>query len=240
MLRSDEDYCQMIRVCSYNIRRGLGTDWRKKPERNLGVIAEVSPAIVAIQEAGREVASLCGNYRWREGRAYSPVRLEEAEDGVSWRGNMLLIREDVTLYQSTCVALPSVNEPRGAIIAELSYGGSDFRLVGMHFGLRGQWRHRQTQFIIDHTDVLEQKRPLVMLGDLNEWNTRTGCLHRFAARHNVVAPGPSFHARWPMLPLDRIITSAEIRVEGAGVHVSPEARLASDHLPVWAELELPA
>ncbi|HEV7344459.1 MAG TPA: endonuclease/exonuclease/phosphatase family protein [Devosia sp.] len=230
----------MMRVCSYNIRRGLGTDRRRKPARNLDVIAEVSPAVIAIQEAQGNLAGLCADYGWGEGGAYSALRLEEAEDGVSWRGNMLLVREDVTVFQTTCVALPSVNEPRGAIIADLGHSGRQFRLVGMHFGLRGAWRHRQTEFIIDHTDALEKQMALVMLGDLNEWNTRTGCLHRFAARHNVVAPGPSFHARLPMLPLDRIITSGEVRVEKAGVHVSPQARLASDHLPVWADLTLPA
>ncbi len=63
-------------------------------------------------------------------------------------------------------------------------------------------------------------------------------LDEFARHHDVISPGPSFHSRRPMLPLDRIITSRDFRLEGTGVHNTALARTGSDHLPVWAALSL--
>jgi endonuclease/exonuclease/phosphatase family metal-dependent hydrolase len=42
----------------------------------------------------------------------------------------------------------------------------------------------------------------------------------------------------PVFGFDRIIASSEITIEAAGVHRSARSRVASDHLPVWANLEL--
>jgi endonuclease/exonuclease/phosphatase family metal-dependent hydrolase len=39
-------------------------------------------------------------------------------------------------------------------------------------------------------------------------------------------------------PLDRIAIGARLRLIDAGVEASALARRASDHLPVWTELEL--
>jgi endonuclease/exonuclease/phosphatase family metal-dependent hydrolase len=36
--------------------------------------------------------------------------------------------------------------------------------------------------------------------------------------------------------LDRIIVDRSFRIDAAGVHMSPSARRASDHLPIWARL----
>ena len=49
-------------------------------------------------------------------------------------------------------------------------------------------------------------------------------------------PGPSFHARHPVAALDRIIVHKDLTIEAAGVHMSAAARRASDHLPIWARL----
>ena len=85
-------------------------------------------------------------------------------------------------------------------------------------------------------EALEEPLPTVMMGDLNEWTLGGGCLAMFAKHHHVAVPGPSFHSRRPIATLDRIITSLDLRVEDAGVHVSAKSRVASDHLPVWASI----
>ena len=43
----------MIKVASYNIRKGIGTDRRRSPERILAVLAEIDADVVALQEADR-------------------------------------------------------------------------------------------------------------------------------------------------------------------------------------------
>ena len=67
-----------------------------------------------------------------------------------------------------------------------------------------------------------------------------GDLGAFPAAMRVLAPGRSFPARRPIAQLDRIVISSGLHVEAAGVHHSPLAAVGSDHLPVWAELELPS
>lgn len=76
------------------------------------------------------------------------------------------------------------------------------------------------------------------MGDLNEWTARGGCLRDFGLHHHFAATGRSFHAHRPLGKLDRIIASREVRFCHAGAHRSALSRIASDHLPVWAEVEV--
>ena len=50
----------------------------------------------------------------------------------------------------------------------------------------------------------------------------------------------SFPSRMPLLPLDRILGWPQGIVRGLEVHDTPLARIASDHLPLKARVELPA
>jgi endonuclease/exonuclease/phosphatase family metal-dependent hydrolase len=75
-----------------------------------------------------------------------------------------------------------------------------------------------------------------MMGDTNEWRATAACLRDLEPHYAIVAPGPSFHARRPMAVLDRLFVDRALTVEGAGVHDSELARVASDHLPVWARI----
>jgi endonuclease/exonuclease/phosphatase family metal-dependent hydrolase len=90
--------------------------------------------------------------------------------------------------------------------------------------------------VLDHLEAAESDLPAIMMGDLNEWNTWSGCLNRFEQHHHVAEPGRSYPSGRPLLPFDRIIVSANLDVVEAGVHASELARIASDHLPVWANI----
>jgi endonuclease/exonuclease/phosphatase family metal-dependent hydrolase len=81
-----------------------------------------------------------------------------------------------------------------------------------------------------------QRMPTVLMGDTNEWRTIAGCLNDLKPEFHIAPTGPSFHARHPVAHLDRIIVDRELSIEAAGVHMSPLARRASDHLPIWARV----
>jgi endonuclease/exonuclease/phosphatase family metal-dependent hydrolase len=110
-------------------------------------------------------------------------------------------------------------------------------VVGMHLDLSGLWRRRQAHAILTHVGASTHRYPTVMMGDLNEWSAARGCLGDFGRDFAFAATGPSFHARRPIARLDRIMVSADLRVVDCGVHASPAARRASDHLPIWAVIE---
>ena len=62
----------MIKVASYNIRKGIGADRRRNPDRILDVLREVDADIVALQEADR---------RFGEREGVLPLHLIEVQSG---------------------------------------------------------------------------------------------------------------------------------------------------------------
>ena len=89
--------------------------------------------------------------------------------------------------------------------------------------------------ILDAIAERPQKMPTVLMGDTNEWRTGRRLPAANSSPISIIAPtGPSFHARHPVAALDRIIVHKDLNIEAAGVHMSPAARRASDHLPIWA------
>jgi endonuclease/exonuclease/phosphatase family metal-dependent hydrolase len=107
----------------------------------------------------------------------------------------------------------------------------------MHLDLSGLWRRRQARAILDDLQNQPCRLPTLLAGDLNEWS-RGGCLRDFGQHHQPLTLGPSFHARRPIGRLDRMFVSEGIIVEECGVHRSPLATIASDHLPVWARIRI--
>lgn len=232
----------MIRVATYNIRRGLGNDRRRDLSRSLAVLREIDADVVALQEAntgsGAFATAFPGGLIERE-TDYVPVPLSHQARDVAWQGNMILVRRSIDVHRADRLELPARGERRGAAVVDLAIDGVRLRAACLHLGLAHQWRLQQTIALLAQLRALERRLPTVIMGDLNEWNANGSCLKGFAREHHICAPGPSFHARLPLFRLDRIITSHELDVSKAGVHDSPLARRASDHLPVWANIALP-
>ena len=56
--------------------------------------------------------------------------------------------------------------------------------------------------------------------------------------HLIEAVVPSFPSKFPLLALDRILARPPRLILDIEVHNSPLARIASDHLPISARLDL--
>ncbi len=230
----------MIRVASYNIRKGIGTDRRRRPERIIEVLNEVGADVVALQEADRrfgERQSALPVHMLEEHSDYCPVPFGWRAGSIGWHGNAVLVRRGVRICGHEMLHLPSL-EPRGAVLAEVEARGKRLRVVGMHLDLSGLWRRRQAHAVLHHLHLHGPHMPTVMMGDLNEWSAHGGCLRDFGAHHIFADTGRSYHSGNPIARLDRIMVSKGVRVRAAGVHRSATSRRASDHLPIWAELEV--
>ncbi len=229
-----------IKVASYNIRKAIGLDRRRSPERTLEVLCELDADVIALQEADRRFggrAAAIPVHMLFEHSPYKAVHLDMRPQSIGWHGNAILVKKHIEVEHCEPVYLPTL-EPRGAVMADLRVNGEALRVVGMHLDLSGLWRRRQAKALLHHLGALPRSLPTVMMGDLNEWTNR-GCLKDFAIEHQVLRPGRSFHSRRPVGELDRIIVSNDIAIDGCGVHHSITASRASDHLPIWAELQLP-
>jgi endonuclease/exonuclease/phosphatase family metal-dependent hydrolase len=230
----------MIRVASYNIQKSIGTDFRRRPERILEVLVELDADVIALQEVDRRfgdrVTSLAPE-AIAAATGYRPVVFGTRPQSLGWHGNTLLVRNGTEVVAQQALELPQF-EPRGAVLADLRVEGQLIRVVGMHLGLLGLWRKRQADAVLAQIEALEDTLPTVIMGDLNEWSVNGGCLTRFARDHHVVRPGPSYPSVRPVFGYDRIIASSSIHINVAGVHQTAKSRVASDHLPVWANLSL--
>jgi endonuclease/exonuclease/phosphatase family metal-dependent hydrolase len=229
----------MIRVASYNMRKAIGTDRRRRPERTLEVLCELGADVVALQEADRRFGariSALPPLLIDEHSDYKPVTFGGRDGSLGWHGNAMLVRKDVVVKGAQLVHLPSL-EPRGAVLADLELGGEKLRVVGMHLDLSGLWRRRQAHAILAHLAARDDQPPTVLMGDLNEWSARGGCLRDFAHHCRFAQCGRSFHSRHPVAALDRIMVMPGLDIVDSGTHHSPAARKASDHLPIWAQLK---
>jgi endonuclease/exonuclease/phosphatase family metal-dependent hydrolase len=231
----------LICVASYNIRKSVGTDWRRRPQRIIAVLNEIGADVVALQEVDRRFGSRTSSLAPALIEAetdYQLIHFGERAESVGWHGNAILAKRGIGVTGSRRLVLPAL-EPRGAALADLTIGDSTLRVIGMHLGLLGVWRRRQARAVLDQLEELEHRHPTVLMGDLNEWSTHGGCIAEFARHHHVAQTGPSFHSKRPVSALDRIMTSPDLEIEAAGVHITEHARLASDHLPIWARIVLP-
>ncbi len=227
----------MMRVASYNIRKSIGTDRRRRPERTLEVLNEVGADVIALQEADRRFGARIGVIPLRmleEHSDYAHVPFDMRADSMGWHGNAILLRKSAEILRREVIHLPAL-EPRGAVLADIAIHGRMLRVVGMHLDLSGLWRRRQAHALLHHLDACAPM-PTVVMGDLNEWSSRSGCLRDFSKHFAFAECGKSFHARRPVAMLDRIMVSPHLQIADSGVHHSASARKASDHLPIWADI----
>lgn len=228
-----------LRVASYNIRKAVGLDWKRRPERILAVLDEIGADVVVLQEADKRLGDRPAAIPL--GLLSSHGHFEHLDPGpgpsLGWHGNAILLRKGLRGDVADRIDLPGL-EPRGALVARIrpESGRGVFILVAAHLGLNRGSRHRQMGTILSATR--KYRMPLVVAGDLNE-RSPTRLLAPFDPHLKLVTPGPSFHAAHPFVALDHIILGGRVRVGRAQVHVTPLSRVSSDHLPIWADLSLP-
>ena len=228
-----------LTLVSYNIRKAVGADRKRRPERILDVLDEAEADVAVLQEAdhrfGVRATALPEDELERRGWRHLPLGM--TAHGIGWHGNAVLVRSGVEVVAQQQLALP-VLEPRGAVRADLRIDGQSLTVVGMHLDLSGLWRRRQARAILRHLSGQPDDVPTLLMGDMNEWRLAAGFLADFGAFHRPVPTGPSFPARVPLARLDRIFASGGVEVEASGVHQSSLARVASDHLPLWVRVRL--
>lgn len=235
---------QDLIVASYNVHKCVGFDRRFDPARTLRVIAEIAPDIIALQEADRRFGDRVGLLDLSELRARTglvPVPLpanDRAPNAHGWHGNLVLVRE-AQIEDVRPIRLPGL-EPRGAVMIDLVQRGGRLRVVAAHLGLLRGSRLAQARALAAALEAAADgdDRPAILMGDLNEWRRRKAFGPLDARKPATQPPVPSFPARLPVLPLDRIMGCAATQLSDFCTHDSPLARMASDHLPVKARLRL--
>lgn len=228
-------------IASYNIHKAVGRDRRFDPDRIIGVVKQIGADVVALQEADQRFGDRAGLLdlgRLERQTGLRPVPVESPWQGHGWHGNVVLFRNGV-VTATRQVVLPGV-EPRGALIVDLTVGAADIRIVAAHLGLLRRSRSLQVETLLAASKPADG-RPIFLMGDLNEWRLgRKSSLQGLAPKFGPLqAAIPSFPARFPLWALDRIVAYPAETIARVELHDTPLARVASDHLPIKAVVNLP-
>ncbi|GES41371.1 endonuclease/exonuclease/phosphatase family metal-dependent hydrolase [Rhizobium sp. ERR 922] len=235
-----------IRILTYNVHSCIGTDRKVDPTRIASVIAQTQADIVALQEidvrrlrTGRiDQASMIASLLKMEAHFNATLTFAEEQYGDAI----------ITNWPTRAVKagpLPSRGEPRGALAVEIVIGDVILNVVNTHLGLRGRDRIQQMTTLLGppwlHGSV--QPGATILCGDLNA--VPASATYRLIGRlfKDVQLQGkdparPTFPSRYPLMRLDHIFVSEDIHVMGSAVLQNKLTKVASDHLPLIADLIL--
>jgi len=246
-----------FRVMTYNIHRAIGVDRRFRPERIMRILESHDPDIVLLQEVdegvprsremdlGRDLARALGYPHLAVGHN---VTLRKGRYGNTTLSRYPIMRErniDLTIGRS---------KRRGcqhtAIRVEGPSGRSKrLEVFNLHLGLTARQRELQVALLAHSRELasLPLDVACVVGGDFNDWRSQLAprftewLQFRHSPEHSwsgdrVIRTYPAF---FPRGPLDRIYYRGPLRLVSAHRCRMRIARIASDHLPVIADFEIP-
>ena len=207
---------------------------------SLDKLAEVLPQfdVIGLQEADagslrsgflnqtRYLAETAGMPYWSHQPNRSMAKLAHSANGLISR----LEPHTVLDYP-----LPSRIPGRGALLAQFGEGENALAVMIAHLSLSAPARARQLGFI---AELLQDFPHAVLMGDLNT-ESNSAEMHQLFNKCNLqppTQPTPTFPSWKPRRALDHILTSPAIVLDK--VWALPQA--FSDHLPLAAEIRLPA
>lgn len=222
------------RVVVYNVR-----GFRDGPERLVRLVGHFQPDVLLLNETGgrlrvRRFAKALGMDLATD--PWSPFR-RRVKDAVLVRHPWMIVEH----HQHRFEGGPWLY-PRGALVAELERGDARLWAISMHLGLHPRERLAHARALVTLVDGVDV--PIVAGGDLNE-RTDGRAVGFLSERFRDAwllggdADGETFPAEDPTSRIDYLFLSSGIVVERVLVPPGPDAREASDHRPLVAELTLP-
>jgi endonuclease/exonuclease/phosphatase family metal-dependent hydrolase len=224
-----------LRVVVWNVR-----GFRDGLDRVVKVAGRFEPDLVLLNESGG---------RWKLRRFGNAMGMTVAADPFSPLQrrvkDAVLVRPPWRVLEHRPYRFGDVRRPmypRGALIAQVGRAGFRMWAISVHLGLHPVERLHSAEELSDLTRGL--KGPVLIGGDCNE--TPDGKAIGFLSERFWDAwllggdvAGETFPAKDPTARIDFLFVSEGVTVERVLVPPGPDARAASDHLPVIAELTLP-
>lgn len=248
-----EHVSDTIRVMTYNIHSGINRDGNVRLQPAVEVIRSLNPDIVALQEVDRGIT----RSRYRHQAKVLSDRLEMefffyplVQFATRHYGLAFLSRLPFTIVK--CDRLPTVFprfrlQNRGAVWIRLNHLPRPIHIFNTHLGLFYRERRRQAEVLLGRNwlEAVPRDEAVVFCGDLNagplSWTYRklsAGLSDVQTKRRDEQLPKPTFSSRRPILRIDHIFVSDHFIPLSVKVLISRITQIASDHLPLSAELHL--
>lgn len=236
---------QTLRILSYNIHHGNPP--ARKGEIDLESIAkiinEANVDAVGIQEVDINVN--------RSGLVNQAKKLAELTNmdfffskGINlekgYYGTLILTKHKIVGKRKYDLPNPDSSENRSLAVVDIEMAnGFSFSLANTHLDLKEKNRLAQVAFINELGDWYS--RPLILVGDLNaKPNSKAIEILETVFQRNKTANVLTFPNINPREEIDYIMLSKNTDFEWGEYKVlnDESARLASDHLPLFAEIKL--
>jgi endonuclease/exonuclease/phosphatase family metal-dependent hydrolase len=237
-----------VRLVSYNVHKGVGTDGRLRLDRIVDVVRHYDPHVVCLQEViwspaafGRRTqpAALASSI----GLAHGVIALNCHRRRGTY-GNMTLSTFPIEHHENLDLTV-SIRKPRAALYTQVRLPHTRLHVFNAHLGLSGGERVRQMrELVADTTRVAPEREAVVYAGDMNDWRHRLYPTVLREAGFRCVAgdaddPGHATYPSWfPLGALDKVFVRGAVRSAHAHPSRLALARVASDHLPLVAEIEV--
>ena len=242
----------MPRIVTYNVHRCVGNDRRLDVGRIVEVLAGLQPDIVALQEldVGRR----------RTDHVDQAQEIARGLDMACHFNAALTVEEErygdaiLTCLPERLVkkeALPGYRpvprlEPRGALWVEVMVDGAPLQVINTHLGLVPREQQIQAAHLAGHAWLQHPActGPTILLGDFNA--TATSVVYRTLVQRLAPArklaprrsPTATFPSPMPVLRIDHLFVSPQVRVLDVFAPFAPITRVASDHLPLVMDFEV--
>jgi endonuclease/exonuclease/phosphatase family metal-dependent hydrolase len=183
-------------------------------------------------------------------------------------GNAILSKYPIKLIQLSALSrlskprklqISTLSQPRGRMEVEINVNGTRLRLVNTHFGLTPEERKVQVRDLFtnagqdgDETGLAATGStkivPTILCGDFNSTpkqyaykeicrvmhDVEKALAHKAKARMSK----KTFPSRYPTVRLDHIFIDEKIKVKSIVVPENQLTKVASDHLPLIADLDI--
>ena len=228
------------RIVSYNLHGGKGNDWKIDYQRILLLLKELNADVVFLQEVDSQHIKMSDNEFTTFLKANFFTHIIEAptrKTPLGWFGNAILSR--YPLERSSIIdTSESGFESRNMIETYCQFPEGKVHLVNTHKGLNSLERKKQIKKL--HTLLsTNQKTPIIVGGDINEWSFFTRALDELNTYLSSVPLQASFPSFLPLFKLDRFwIRPFNMKVHSKVVR-NKKTRIYSDHCPILLDFELP-
>ena len=233
-----------FRLATYNIHKARGMDGRVRIERILRVLREVGADIITLQEVinrqertpeEHQACYLAGEL----GYFYGVGETRKHRDAAY--GNVTLSRWKFENINHIDLSIAG-REPRGALRTDIRVGSEILHVFNVHLGTAIRERREQARLIDEHLlKTLDVPGHRIVMGDFNDWNhglvtkTLSNEFHLTdLARHLPRTRG--YPALLPLVHLDHIYLDHKLMIRKANFHRNRLSLMASDHLPLIAEV----
>jgi endonuclease/exonuclease/phosphatase family metal-dependent hydrolase len=234
---------QGVRIATYNIHRCRGMDRRVVPARIIEVLRDIDADVIALQEV----------------IGASPVGAGQAEEigaslGMGWVmnsvrtlrqhqfGNVILSRYPI-LHHSTYDLSWRTCEARNCQRADLDINGRTLHVYNVHLGTAVLERRYQAGRLAAFVHDRRVTGPKIILGDFNEWMkglaTKTlSALFESVDISQHLKRRRTYPGLFPVVHLDHIYYDGKVEVVSVEMPRTRKALMASDHLPLVADLKI--